>query len=77
MPLSVGLRIWFWLLWDFAAAHTLSLLAVRGLPVAVIRLVVGPGLWKSGSGVLAHRLSCPMMGGIFADQELNPCPLHW
>ena len=57
--------------------HTLSLLAVRGLPVAVILLAVGPGLWNSGSGVLVHRLRCPMAGGIFTDQELNPCPLHW
>ena len=61
---------------DFTA-HTLSLLADRGLPFAVIPLAVGPGLWNSGSGVLAHRLSCPVAGGIFTDQELNPCPLHW
>ena len=30
-----------------------------------------------GSVVVAHRLSCPEACGIFLDQELNPCPLHW
>ena len=30
-----------------------------------------------GSVVLAHRLSCSGPCGIFPDQGLNPCPLHW
>ena len=25
----------------------------------------------------AHRLSCSMARGIFLDQRLNPCALHW
>ena len=24
-----------------------------------------------------HGLSCPSARGIFLDQGLNPCPLHW
>ena len=34
-------------------------------------------LWLAGSVVVAHRLSCPTACGIFPDQGLNPCPLHW
>ena len=26
---------------------------------------------------MAHRLSCSAACGIFPDQGLNPCPLHW
>ena len=29
------------------------------------------------SGVVVHRLSCTAACGIFQDQGLNPCPLHW
>ena len=37
------------------------------------------GSWalEPGSVVVAHRLSCSMACGIFPDQGLNPCPLHW
>ena len=31
----------------------------------------------TGSVIVAHGLSCCMSCGIFLDQELNPCPLHW
>ena len=31
----------------------------------------------SGSVVVVNRLSCSVAGGIFLDQGLNPCPLHW
>ena len=30
-----------------------------------------------GSVAVAYRLSCPMAGGVFLDQGLNLCPLHW
>ena len=30
-----------------------------------------------GSVAVAYRLSCPVAGGIFLDQGLNLCPLHW
>ena len=29
------------------------------------------------SVIVAHGLSCPTACGIFLDQGLNPCPLHW
>ena len=29
------------------------------------------------SVVVAHGLSCPVACGIFPDQGLNPCSLHW
>ena len=37
------------------------------------------GSWALGSGsvVLAHGLSCSEAWGIFPDQALNPCLLHW
>ena len=30
-----------------------------------------------GSVVVVHELSCLMTCGIFLDQGLNSCPLHW
>jgi len=30
-----------------------------------------------GSVAVVHRLSCSVARGIFPDQELNLCPLHW
>ena len=33
--------------------------------------------WALGSVVAAFRLSCSMACGIFSEQGLNPCPLHW
>ena len=32
--------------------------------------------WGLGSGVMAHRLSCPVACGISPGQGPNPCPLH-
>ena len=26
---------------------------------------------------MVHKLSCSLASGIFLDQGLNPCPLHW
>ena len=40
-------------------------------------VVVACGLQSTGSVVVAHRLSCSVVCGIFLDQGLNPCPLHW
>ena len=34
-------------------------------------------LWGSGSVVVVHCFSYPMACGIFRDQGMNPCPLHW
>ena len=61
--------------------------AVRGLSLVVARVAVvgfplqpaaGRGLWGPLAPVVAVcRLSSPMACGIFPDQGLNPCPLHW
>ena len=32
---------------------------------------------RAGSVVVAHGPSCSAACGIFPDQGLNPCPLHW
>ena len=40
-------------------------------------VVVARGLQSTGSVVVAHGLSCSVVCGIFLDQDLNPCPLHW
>ena len=40
-------------------------------------VVAAHGLQSSGSVVVTHSLSCSMAHGIFPDQGLNPCPLHW
>ena len=64
-------------------------LAVLGLLIAVTSSVAECGLWgtpasvvvahglqSTGSVVLAHRLSCSTVCGIFLDQGSNPCLLH-
>ena len=40
-------------------------------------LTVAPGLKSTSPIVVAHGLSCFSRYGIFSDQGLNPCPLHW
>ena len=39
-------------------------------------LVAARGLYITGLVVVVHRLSCPVVCGIFPDQGSNPCP-HW
>ena len=40
-------------------------------------VVVARGLERVDSVVVAHGLNCCLACGIFPDQGLNPCPLHW
>ena len=40
-------------------------------------VAVAPRLWSTGSIVVAHGLSYSTACGIFLDQSLNPCLLHW
>ena len=35
-------------------------------------IIAAPGLWSTGSIVVAHGLSCPAACGIFPDQGSNP-----
>ena len=59
-------------------------LVERGLQVCSLQqlwyadsVAVACGLQSAGSVVVVHRLSCSVACGIFPDQGLNPCPLHW
>ena len=76
----------------FTALHRLSLVAmsrgplfvaILGLLIVVASLVehrlAAHGLSSHGSQALEPRLSScgPLWHGIFWDQGLNPCPLHW
>ena len=36
-----------------------------------------PRLWSTGLIAVAQRLSCSVARGIFLDQGLNSCLLHW
>ena len=76
----------FWLLWVFLAALRLllvsasggySLLLVRGFLIAVASRCRAQAVKHAGSVFAVHGLNCSMAWGIFPDQELNPCPLHW
>ena len=71
--------IYFWLRWGWVlvAACGLSLVAVHGLLIAVASLSRSRALGVRASAVVAHRLSCSAACGVFPDQGLNPCPLHW
>ena len=68
---------WLLLLWSTGSrcmcfsSCILQALGHIGLEVAA------HGLWRTGSIVAAHGLTCPMVCGIFPDQGSNPCPLHW
>ena len=78
----------YWLCWVFAAAHGISLVvASRGYSPAVAcrllteRLLEVQNMRSSArrhaSVVAALRFSLPEVCGIFPNQGLNPCPLHW
>ena len=51
--------------------------AVGRLLIVEVLLVVGHGFQSTGSVVSAHGLSYYEACGIFSDQGLNPCLLHW
>ena len=53
-----------------------SLVVGRGLLVVAASLVQN-GLQSTGEIVVVHRLSCSAACGIFPDQGLHICPLHW
>ena len=59
-----------------AVSRGRSLVAVPGLLIAMASLLVAPGLWSTGSIVVAHRLSCSVPCRILLDEESNLCLLH-
>ena len=64
------------------AVHGLLIVAVslaveRSLQGTWASVAAVPGHWSTGSVVVVHGLSCLMACGIFPDQGLNLCLLHW
>ena len=82
----IYLFIYFWLCWVFISVRGLSLVAASGghsssqcagLSLSRPLLLRSTGSRCAGSVVVAHGPSCSVACGIFPDQGLNPCPLHW
>ena len=48
-----------------------------GLSLSRPLLLRSTGSRRAGSVVVAYGPSCSAACGIFPDQGLNPCPLHW
>ena len=59
------------------ASGSYFLVLVLGLLIVVAFLVAGCGLQGAGSVVVVYGLCCPEASGIFLEQGLNLCPLHW
>ena len=69
----VGFSLW-WLLWlqsTGSRAHGLQQLW------HLESVIPASGLQSTGLIVVAHGLSCSKACGIFLNQELNACLLHW
>ena len=58
-----------------ALEHGLSSYSSRALEHGLS--VAAPGLWSTGSVVVAHRLCCSLACGILLGKVLNPCLLCW
>ena len=78
--------LFIWLCWVFVSVRGLSLVVASGghssswcagLSLSRPLLLRGTGSRRAGSVVVAHGPSCSAACGIFPDQGLNPCPLHW
>jgi len=54
-----------------------SLLAEHEPGLCAVSIAAVPGLQSTGSMAVTHRLSCSTACGVFLDQGLNPCLLHW
>ena len=82
----------FWLHWILVTSWAFSSCREHGLLFTVVhRLLMVASLiaenrlqayrlqefQHTGSVVMAHSLSCSMACGMFPDQGLNLCPLHW
>ena len=61
-----------------AASHCGGFPCCRAQALGAVGSVVAtPGFWSTGSVVVAPRLSCPTVCGVFLDQGSNPCLLRW
>ena len=54
-----------------------SLVAVRGLLIAVASLIAEQGFWSTSSVLVARGLSSSTACGVFSNQGSNPCLLLW
>ena len=77
---------YLWLCWVFVSVRGLSLLVASGghsssryagLSLSRPLLLQSTGSRRAGSVIVTHGSSCSAACGIFPDQGLNPCPLHW
>ena len=80
------LFVYLWLCWVFVSVRGLSLAVASGDHSSSRCMGLSPsrplplrstGSRRAGSVTVAHRPSCSTACGIFPDQGLNPCPLHW
>ena len=80
------LFIYLWLCWVFVSVRGLSPVAASGghsssrctgLSLSRLLLLRSTGSRRAGSVIVGHGPSCSAACGIFPDQGLNPCPLHW
>ena len=78
--------IYLWLCWVLVSVRVLSPVVASGGHSSSWCTGLSPSrplLWWStgsrhaGSLIVAHGPSCSAACGIFPDQGLNPCPLHW
>ena len=78
--------IYLWLCWVFASVRGLSPVVASGghsssrctgLSLSQPLFLRSTGSRRAGSVIVAHGPSCSAACGIFPDQGLNPCPLHW
>ena len=83
---SIFIYFYFCLRWVFVSVRGLSLVAASGghsssrctgLFLSWPLLLRSTGSRRTGSVAVAHGPSCSAACGIFPDQGLNPCPLHW
>ena len=66
--------------WDAPASHCsgFSCCGARASASCLTRAQESwPQVLENGSAAVGHRLSCSTACGIFPDQGLNPCLLHW
>ena len=79
--IHVLLFIYLFMTVFFVSVRGLSLVAASGDHSSSQCAGLSPSrpllLRSTGSVIVAHGPSCSAARGIFPDQGLNPCPLHW
>ena len=84
--LFIYLSIYLWVCWVFVSVRGLSPLVASGghsssrcagLSLSPPLFLRSTGSRCAGSVIVARGPSCSAAHGIFPDQGLNRCPLHW